>query len=224
MSIRALVFDFDGLILDTETPMRESWQEILDGHGISLPDPKWAMLLGSSVDPPQLYEFLEEHVGHPVDRADLRERRMARELELLDGRDVLPGVRALVEEARDAGLQLAVASSSDHVWVDGLLAKHGLFDAFDEIVCSDDVKQIKPAPDLYLEAVRRLAVGPEDAMAFEDSIHGVAAAKRAGLFCVAVPNPITRCLVFRDADLVVSAIPEFTLAEYVQQAMHRLRR
>lgn len=222
MSIRVVVLDFDGLILDTETPMRQSWQEIFDGYGISLPERKWAMLLGSSVDPPELYEFLEAHLGHPVDRAELREHRMARELQLLKANGVLPGVRELIGEARQTGLKLAVASSSDHAWVDELLQKHELLSMFDEIVCSDDVVRIKPAPDLYLEAIRRLNVRASEAIAFEDSIHGVAAAKQAGLLCIAVPNPITRCLTFNEADLVVSSISDYTLEQYVRWALQTM--
>jgi len=215
MGIRAFVFDFDGLILDTESPMRRSWQEVFGEHGLVLPDRTWAMLLGSSVDPPELYEFLESHLGHPVDRAELRERRMKRELELLDENSPLPGVRELIHETQRAGLRRAVASSSDHAWVDGLLQKHRLLSMFDEVVCSDDVVRIKPSPDLYLEAVRRLGVLPNEAIAFEDSLHGVVAAKKAGLLCVAVPHPIARCLAFDEADLVVSSIGDRSLAQYL---------
>lgn len=222
MSIRALVFDFDGLILDTESPMRQSWQEIFDCHGIALPDKKWALLLGSSVDPPEPYELLEAHLGQPVDRVELRRHRLARERELLDSTGLLPGVRDLIGEARQTGLQLAVASSSDHAWVDELLQKHALLPLFDEVVCSDDVERIKPFPDLYLEAVFRVNVHPSEAIAFEDSIHGVAAAKQAGLLCIAVPNPITRCLAFEQADLVLSSISDYTLEQYIHWALQTM--
>jgi HAD superfamily hydrolase (TIGR01509 family) len=218
MTVRAIIFDFDGLILDTETPMRTSWHEIFDQHGLIVSETRWASLLGASADPPEAYELLEEHLGAPVDRAALHHRRLERELELLSSEEVLPGVRALLREARTAGLCLAVASSSERAWVERLLDQHGLLRSFDAIVCAEDVERTKPAPDLFLEALLRLSVQPAEAIAFEDSEHGVRAAKQAGLFCIAVPNRVTRCLLFDEADLVIPSIAERSLSEYVAMA------
>jgi HAD superfamily hydrolase (TIGR01509 family) len=218
MAVRAIVFDFDGLILDTETPMQAAWREIFEQHGLIIPDAEWASLLGSSADPPEAYDLLEKHLGMPVDRGSLHRECLARELELLASEEVLPGVRELVREAQAAAMRLAVASSSERQWVEELLEQHGLLEVFDAIVCAEDVQYTKPAADLFLTALDRLSVQPHEAIAFEDSEHGVRAAKAAGVFCIAVPNRVTRCLSFHDADRIVSSIADHPLSDYVRMA------
>ena len=213
--IRALILDFDGLILDTETPMRQSWMEIYEEAGVVVDDQTWAAMLGASADPPEAYELLEKHLGRGVHRESLHERRLRRELEILSTEDLMPGVRSLVAAAKEAGLLLAIASSSERTWVVGHLESHDLLDPFDVIVCAEDVEQTKPAPDLYLRALEMLKVRPSEALVFEDSEHGLAAAKAAGIPCVAVPNNVTGCLAFEGAHLVVSALTECSLDEYI---------
>ncbi|MFC2078916.1 HAD family hydrolase [Candidatus Bipolaricaulota bacterium] len=219
MAIRALILDFDGLILDTETPMRTSWLEIFEEHGLIVPEEHWASLLGTSADPPEAYDLLEEHLGKPMDRIALHDRRMHRELQLLESETILPGVRELASDARSAGLDLAVASSSERTWVEGLLRQHDLIDPFGTIVCAEDVARTKPFPDLFLKALEHLGVLPDEAIVFEDSQHGVKAAKSAGIFCVAVPNKVTQCLAFEEADLVVPSIAARSLQEYLAAAV-----
>lgn len=221
--IRALILDFDGLILDTESPMRASWMEIYTEAGLSVTEETWAEILGSSPDPPEAYELLDKHLGTSVDREALRERRLRRELELLESEKPMAGVRKLVAEAAEAGLRVGIASSSDRAWVLRLLETHSLRDPFDSIVCAEDVSRTKPAPDLYRKALDTLSVGPNEAIAFEDSVHGVAAAKSAGVFCVAVPNAVTRCLTFDQADLLVMSLEERSLQEYIEAAEHARR-
>lgn len=218
MVIRALIFDFDGLILDTESPLYNSWMEIFERHGLVVTQQQWASLLGASADVPEAYDLLEEHLGKPLDRDLLHKQRLSRELQLLDSEDVLPGVRELIHEATEAGLGLAVASSSDRAWVEGLLTKHGLIESFDTVVCAEDVAQTKPSPDLFLKALEHLNVEAREAIVFEDSEHGAGAAKAAGIFCVAVPNKVTRCLPFVDAGLIVTSIAEHSLQGYTEHA------
>ena len=215
MAIRALILDFDGLILDTESPLRTSWLEIFEEHGLIVSEEQWAALLGASADPPEAYDLLEDHLGERLDRIALHDRRMLRELQLLESEIVLPGVRELVSDARSVGLGLAVASSSERAWVDGLLKQHDLIEPFDVIVCAEDVAHTKPFPDLFLKALERLKAQPNEAIVFEDSRHGMKAAIAAGIFCVVVPNKITRCLTFEESDLVVSSITDYSLQEYV---------
>lgn len=218
MTIRALIFDFDGLILDTESPMRRSWMEIYQTVGITVSENQWASLLGASADLPEAYALLEKHLDKQVDRALLHEKRMSRELQLLEAETILPGVRELICDAQAAGLALAVASSSQHAWVEGLLKQHDLIEPFDVIVCAEDVAQTKPAPDLFLKALALLAINPEEAIVFEDSQHGIAAANKAAIFSVAVPNHVTRCLSFEEANLIVSSLCDRTLREYLEAA------
>jgi beta-phosphoglucomutase-like phosphatase (HAD superfamily) len=104
MTIKALIFDFDGLILDTETTLLHSWEEIYAEYGISVSLPEWASLLGSSTDPAEAYEIIEKHIGEPVDRESIRARRTQRELELLKSEEVMPGVLDLIAEVKKAKL------------------------------------------------------------------------------------------------------------------------
>jgi len=146
MTIRALILDFDGLILDTESPMRAAWLETFADHGLAVSEEQWASLLGASADPPEAYELLEDHLGAPVNRMAIHDCVMARELELLATEDVLPGVRELIGAAQAAGLRLAVASSSERVWVRTLLSQHDLIDFFDTILSY--VQRMSPRPSL----------------------------------------------------------------------------
>jgi len=216
--IKALVLDFDGLILDTETPFRESWQEIYAEHGLTVTPETWASLLGSSSDPPEAYELLERHLSRSVDRKAIHARRLKRELELLETEPVMPGVRELIEEARSRGLRLAIASSSERDWVIGHLTRLGLLEYFDAVICSDDVERTKPHPDLYAKALAALGVRPDEAIAFEDSVHGVASAKSAGIFTIAVPNEVTRHLGNRHANLIVERVDAMSLDQYITAA------
>ncbi len=223
MIIKALIFDFDGLILDTETPMFRSWEEIFVEYGITVSPVEWASLLGSSTDPVEAYEIIEKHIGEPIDRESIRTRRIQRELELLKSEEVMPGVVDLIAEARTRGLRLGVASSSDRKWVIGHLMRLGLHTYFESIRCADDVSRTKPSPDLYLAVLRDLGLQPDQAVAFEDSFHGVEAAKEAGIFCVAVPNNVTRYLPMPEADLTVNVLSEIGLEAYIQAAQREPR-
>ena len=217
MTIRALIFDFDGLILDTETAMFRSWEEIFIEYGITVSPVEWASLLGSSTDPAEAYDIIEKHIGEPVDRQSIRARRIQRELEFLKSEEVMPGVLDLIAEAKEKNLRLGVASSSDRKWVLGHLTRLGLHTNFESIRCADDVSNTKPSPDLYLAVLNDMELQPHQAIAFEDSLHGVEAVKRAGIFCVAVPNDVTRHLPMPTADLTVNSLSEMALEEYIMQ-------
>jgi HAD superfamily hydrolase (TIGR01509 family) len=210
------------LILDTETPLRLSWEEIYREVGLVVSQAEWATFLGTAADPPEAYDLMERHLGRSVDREALRLRCLARESELLAKETPLPGVRDLLDEAGRLRLLLAVASSSERAWVEGHLSRFALRDRFDAVVCAEDVNHTKPFPDLYVEALRRLGVAAADAIAFEDSVHGVRAAKDAGLFCIAIPNRVTRHLEFPDADLVMTSLDERPLGELVREVEARL--
>jgi len=218
MPIRALIFDFDGLILDTETPEYQSWQEICREFGCDFPIESWGQIVGgngaSGFDP---VDYLEAQVGRKLDRAGLIARRQARDAEIIAASPILPGVVDYLTDARRTGLRLAIASSSPHAWVDPHLTRLGLFDRFDAIICVDDVGVAKPDPRLFLRAAEVLKVSRDEAIIFEDSPNGVLAAKRAGIFCVAVPNPVTRMLAFDSPELRLNTLSELKLADLVKQ-------
>ena len=213
-TIRVLIFDFDGLILDTEVPVYESWKEIYRAYGLDLPLSVWAMCIGSeygeAFDP---FVYLEEQLGASVDRKAIDWRRHRRELELVGTQTVLPGVEGYIADAKRLGLKLGIASSSDRGWVIGNLRRLGLLEHFDTIKTADDVGQVKPDPELYLAALDELGVEAHESIVLEDSPNGVLAAKRAGILCVAVPNLLTRQLDLSQADLLLDSLADLSLEE-----------
>lgn len=206
MATRALIFDFDGTLADTEAAVLRSWQELFDAHGVELPIAVWHTVIGTQHTAARMFQLLAEHVDG-VDPAQLRPGVRARIRELLAAEGPREGVLGYLDEAAARGLALGVASSSSGEWVHGQLARLGLAARF-TAVATGDRHAAKPRPDTYLAALADLGVTAEEAIAFEDSPHGVTAAKAAKLATVAVPNPITATLDFAQADLV---LPSFTV-------------
>jgi len=216
--IRALIFDFDGLILDSETPTFTSWAEVFRSQGAELRLEVWSRYIGlvhGSFDP---QEHLERALGRPVDMAPLRAEKRRRFLEMVLAQPVMPGVLDYLDGARRLGLKAAVASSAPGEYVRGELLRLGLFERFDAVKCGEDAPRCKPAPDLYLAAAGALGVAPGEAVALEDSPNGVAAAKAAGLYCVAVPNAVTCGLDLSAADLIVGSLAELPLEDLLCRA------
>jgi len=221
--LQSLIFDFDGLILDTEYPEFQSWQEIYQEHGCSLPLSVWAACIGTASDVFDPLDYLERQLGRAVDREAVLARRRQRDAELMQQQAVLPGVREYLVEAKRLGLKLGVASSSSHRWVDGQLARLGLAEYFDCVRCREDVEITKPHPALYLSALRGLDSRAEEAIALEDSPNGLLAARQAGIFCVVVPNPLTRELAFNGPDLLLNSLADLPLPELLRLAQERKR-
>jgi HAD superfamily hydrolase (TIGR01509 family) len=209
--IRAIVFDFDGLILDTEEPVYRSWLEVYQAHGEDLPFERWVQIVGSTTAGFHPQRHLEERLGRSLSQAVL-DRRVSRRTEMILANQVLPGVVPHLEEAKAMGLKLGVASSSTSDWVTGHLARLGILETFDCIRCRDQVANPKPEPDLYLAVLDCLGVSASEAIAIEDSPNGVLAAKRAGLQCVAIPNSITARLDLGQADAMLGSLADVTLA------------
>ncbi|QBD78574.1 HAD family hydrolase [Ktedonosporobacter rubrisoli] len=214
--IRALVFDFDGLILDTELPELLAWQEVFAEYNLELPLEKWALCVGSGSHAFDVHSYLEEQAGLTLQREELSLRRRKRCAELLAVRTVLPGIEAYLSEARRLGLRTAVASSSSRQWVTGHLSRLGLLSYFEYIICGDEVKNKKPDPELYLAALNGLGVEAREAIALEDSPNGVLAAQRAGIFCVVVPNAVTGQLPLEHANLRLVSLVDKPLAELIK--------
>ena len=219
--IKALIFDFDGLIVDTETAEYISWQEAFAPFNCELPLTVWQQAIGG-VDLFDPLNYLEEQLGHPIDREAIATKRRQRDHELIAQlTEPLPGVMAYLDEATQLGLKVAVASSSTHQWVDNLLPQLGLNGRFQTIRCRDDVdNKAKPDPAVYLAAAAALSVAPSEAMALEDSYNGSLAAKRAGLYCVAVPNQMTRLMNFDHVDYRLTALTDMPLSQLMQEVIH----
>jgi HAD superfamily hydrolase (TIGR01509 family) len=209
----AVIFDFDGLIADTETPQYRTVADTFADHGVELALADWQAIIGTA-DHPHWSDWLADALGEraaEVDFDDVRATKLATYHALLEDLQPLPGIVDLLDEAAEHQVDVAVASSSPLAWVDGHLTRFGLRDRFSSVHTRDHVARTKPAPDLFLLAVETLGIDPARGVVLEDSPHGVTAAKAAGLAVVACPNDITRGLSFAHADLVVESLADITL-------------
>ena len=212
--IDALIFDFDGVIIDTGTPDYQTWREVFNSHGVDLERAIWSRLIGSEMF--DVFQHLVDLAGVALDREEVLRSRRKRYRTIVQASPLLPGIHDHIAEAGRLGLKLGVASSSDRAWVEGHLADRELLANFQCVVTKDDVKNIKPDPELYLLATRRLGTSPDRAVAVEDSYHGVTAAKRAGLYCVTVPNSMTNDMPLEQADLRLEALSDMGLRELLE--------
>jgi HAD superfamily hydrolase (TIGR01509 family) len=218
VAIRGLLFDFDGLLIDTETPSRLAYEELYREHGHELPLDKWATLvgtIGADFDPDA---HLEQLVGQPLDHVALAERRRAREFELCELEDLRPGIADYLDEAERRDLSTAIVSSSTTEWIDRHLRRLDRNQGWDAIVAANgDVERAKPSPALYEEVLSLLGLRPAEAIAFEDSVNGIRAAKGAGVYVVAVPNPITQTFALDEADLLLGSLEQLPLGDLLTQ-------
>ncbi|GGH84477.1 HAD superfamily hydrolase (TIGR01509 family) [Pullulanibacillus pueri] len=214
--IKALVFDFDGLILDTETAIYKATQEIYKEYGAELPISIWANLAGTQDDGFDLTTHLAEQSGVTIDKEALLKDQRQRINAYIERETILPGVLPLLEMGKQLGLKIALATSSGNQWAKRHLKRLGIIDFFEAIIEADDVEKVKPDPELFTKAVEALQVKPDEAIAFEDSYHGMIAAKRAGLYCVVVPNEVTQSLDFSQADRQLKSLADITAEELIQ--------
>lgn len=218
MPIRAFLFDFDGLILDTETASRAGWEWLYERHGHRLPREQWATLVGTIGAPFNPMDHLEVLVGTPLERETLNEERYAHELTLIEAEELRPGIADYLAEAKRRDIKCAIVSSASRRWIDMHLARLERTVDWDAIVTADhDSARAKPRPDLYLETLDRLAVGAAEAVAFEDSVNGIRAAQAADIFCVAIPNSVTRDFPLEEADLFLESLAELPPADLLSR-------
>lgn len=233
--ITALIFDFDGLIVDTETPALESWRRIYAEHGFDLGLEVWAAALGTNHGFDALEHLATLVAGVDSARATaLRAEAaavLARRQELKEtlsaGQELLPGVLSLLEQADAIGMPCAVASSSSAKWVRGWLERFGLLERFACVRTADDVNRTKPDPALFFSAAACLGVPPSECLVLEDSPNGILAARAAGCPVVVVPGAITGQLNLPEADLVIpslDALPLPNLIAAVELTRNNLRR
>lgn len=214
----AVIFDFDGLICDTETSAFESVQAIWTEHGLELTMASWSRWLGRRSMGGWVGD-LEEALGRELDREAIRERRRLHHHGTCHERPTLPGVRERMAEARELGLAVGVASSSSREWVAGHLERLGLLGELDAVRGGDEVPECKPAPDVYLKVLDDLGADPARSLAFEDSPHGITAARAAGLTVVAVPNGVTRHLDLTAAHLTVDSLAATRLTTLLRDTL-----
>jgi HAD superfamily hydrolase (TIGR01509 family) len=215
--IRALLFDFDGLLVDTEGPSFAAWAGVYREHGHELTLDTWSAAIGTldGFDP---FADLEGRLGRSLDRDTVVARRKELEYAASDLEELRDGVADYLHEAERRGLARAIVSSSGVDWITRHLERLDLLEGWNCIVAANgDATRAKPRPTLYLEALDRLAVAADEAIAFEDSPNGITAAKAAGIYCVAVPNPTTAALDVTHADLVLRSLEEVPLGELLRR-------
>jgi HAD superfamily hydrolase (TIGR01509 family) len=207
-----LIFDFDGLLMDTESTLLESWRWEWRRHGLELDTVGFFADHGGDANEPR-YVALAAAVGPAYGRDSSHALRMAYRAELNAALDPAPGIVDWLDRAAELGLRLAVASSSPISHVGAMLDRVGLRARFEVLATGEEVTAHKPDPAVYLLALARLGVQARDAVAFEDAAHGVTAAHTAGLRCVAVPNPHADHARFATADLLLTSATELSLDE-----------
>lgn len=205
---KAVLFDFDGLILDTEWPIYQTWLDLFKSENQDLPISTYVQCIGSDFDTWSPEKHLESLTGKIYDWPTINPARQIEILAALKNPIALPGVNDLFQKLKTANIPIAVVSSSSHSWVDNWLEKLDLTKYCTTIVCKGDAPRIKPAPDLYLEAAKRLNLLPSDCLVIEDSLNGIKSAQAAGCISLAIPSRLTSCLDFSIADHTKNSLTE----------------
>ncbi len=222
--IKALILDFDGTIVDTETLEHQAFQQLAAGYGMQFPMEVWSTWVGTVGGRDRAFEYLihrldEGHVqgGPSYSLEDMHTVFLAIYHGLSLQQQVMSGVRELIAQGIHMHLKLGIASSSTDDWVTSHLKQHDLFTHFDHIQTRDGVKHVKPAPDIYLAALQKLGVEPYEAIAIEDSRVGSLAAKAAGMYCVVIPNEVTLQQNFDHVDLVLPTLSGVELSDLIRR-------
>jgi putative hydrolase of the HAD superfamily len=206
----AVIFDMDGLLVDTETCDYQAWCELHEAHGVELTLAEYAFNAGLYGTWDRMYEALAPRAGITAEELHARRNPRFREL-VANCLQPSPELVGLLNSLREAEVRRGIASSSDSDWVEYLIQGLGIRDEFSVIVTGHDVECRKPAPDLYLLAAERLRVDPRRCVALEDSTHGLQAARAAGLKAIAIPNVVSAHQDLSPAHLRVAHFGEVTL-------------
>lgn len=215
--IAALVFDFDGTIIDTETPVFESWRQTFVRAGVEPVDAEvWSSQVGmADGDAMDVRALLREGLGVAEVPDELETFRRNLIEEMLHAEQVRDGVVDFLDLAEAFGVRLAIGSSSPTTWVDANLRRVGLRDRFEVLSCADPGIPGKPDPTVYVEACRALGADPSASLAIEDSRNGVTAAVAAGMSCIAAPGPMTVGADLSHATVVVESLANLDAADWL---------
>jgi HAD superfamily hydrolase (TIGR01509 family) len=219
MTIRGIVFDFDGIIVDTEEPEFSTWVEIYHQYGAEITFKEWSACLGTTQAAFDAVAELEKKTGQRFsDPAEIWRRQAQMSLDRAMRQPPLPGVLDVLNRADQLGIKLAIASSSERDWVLGHLERLNLKQRFLGIYTKNEITPVKPDPGLYHAAIKYLDLRPEETIAFEDSPNGILAAKAAGMICVAIPNHLSGSLDLSKADFMVSSLSTQPLDDILSRA------
>lgn len=212
--IKAIIFDFDGLIVDTETTWYECYREVLASHNLELSIEQFSKVIGTTDE--VLYDYIRGNLQKPVEREEIESAVRSLFAGKMGEPFLREGVEDYLKEAKEMGLKIGLASSSRREWVESYLKKLGIFHYYEVIKTGDEVAKVKPDPELYARAVEALGIEPREAVAFEDSLNGLIAAIGAGVHCVVVPNQVTAHLAFKGHRHRLSSMGEMSLKEVLQ--------
>ena len=212
---RLIIFDFDGVIVETEDCFLEAWRRVYDHYEARFPEERYLDAIGLSEMPFNPYEEVKSQSPKNTDSiAAIKELHESHYFALADQKPLMPGVLDLINSAARLDILIGIASSALMHWISRHLERLGLMDAFHQIKCFDDISHGKPDPEVYRSLLASTNVGENEAVAIEDSENGLAAAKNAGIPCIVVPSETTSKMEFSKADRVVSSLCEVTL-EYL---------
>ena len=214
--IKAVIFDFDGTIIDTETAWFEIYRTLLkEDHQFDLTLEEFVKIVGTTNE--TLFDFIDQSLESPLDRNGFTEKAREHFLKIKDGLVLRDGFLEILESIKDSGVQLALASSSTRDWVVGFLNQHGLTDYFPVIFTAEDVEEVKPNPALYVKTLEALGIEPDEAVAVEDSVNGSLAAVGAGMHCLIIPNDVTKSLIFHEKTKLIESYADFDLDQYLKK-------
>jgi HAD superfamily hydrolase (TIGR01509 family) len=208
VKFQSIIFDFDGILVDTEWAIYQAWKRTFEAHGQHLPLDVYTRCIGSDFATWSPKTHLEELTGQAFDWHDLDTRRQHEIEAELTHEGPMHGAIELLEFLQQTEIPTAVASSSSPRWVHGWLDRLDLAKNFHAVVCRGDAPRIKPAPDLFLEAAKQLNTAPKHCLVIEDSMNGLKAAKAAGMPTWVIPNRVTDCLDFSNADRIFRSLAE----------------
>lgn len=215
--IKGIIFDFDGTIIDTETAWYTAFSEAYEEHGVELTLEQYSTCIGTSLNSFNPYEYLMTDLKLAIDKKDFRRSVQQRHSKLMELETIRPGIQHYLDSAKEVGLRLGVASSSSMAWVEKYLDQMGIRDYFDCIRTSDHVENVKPDPELYIQALSCLGIMPDEAVAIEDSPNGSKAAAAAGMNCVVIPNDITSSLEFEPSLPIIECLSHLDFDHVITQ-------
>ena len=217
MTIKGIVFDFDGLIIDTETPELKAWQELFETYDIEFPFEEYIQNIGMTYDDSSAIEILEKRLGRKLDHNAVFQDFKRRKVALIDEEPLCDGILDYLETAKALGIKIGLASSAKLEWVGYHIKRKVIEPYFDVVYTVEDATAPKPDPALYTMTVKTFGLQPDEVIALEDSYNGIAAAKAAGLVAVAVPNPVTKVFDFSQADLILDSLADISLPELMRK-------
>lgn len=216
--IKAIILDFDGTIIDTETAWYIAFRDAYKEYDVNLTLETYSQCLGTSLQTFNPYTYLNTHYNQSIDLDQFRKSVKERHEQLMEKETIRPGILPLLKEAKSNGLKIGIASSSERAWIDSYLQLLGIKSYFDYYCTADTVQKVKPDPELYLQALEKMNIRPEEAIAIEDSPNGARAAVAANIPTVVIKNKISTLLPFGEGHVTIDSLANYDLQHLMKLA------